>query len=490
MSAAAASGGSLLEDLRAVVAESAAALGADPLAADVEAIGRRLDGPLRLAIAGRVKAGKSTLLNALVGERLAATDAGECTRIVTWFQEGIGYAVNAVLRTGGGSRALKFERSDGTLRMDLDGVDADAIDRLVVEWPSSALRSATLIDTPGLSSLDDATSARTREFLAVEDDGRASSADAVIYLMRHLHKRDAEFLDAFSDRSLADVSPVNAIVVLSRADEIGAGRLDAMASARNIAARYGRDERLRSLCAGVVAVAGLVAETGLTLRESEVAALRSIAVLPGAELDNLLLSVDRFAAGSAERRGLLDRLGMFGVRFCLDRLRRESAVTAADLSRALVEVSGLAEVQQVIDREFVPKSAVLKARSAVTGLRAVARQASARSPEAARLIEAAVERFESSAHVFAEVRLLHLVAAGALRLSEEEVSEIRRLTSAASTPERIGLPVSADPVQVQAAALAGVERWRTRGASPMADPVLRDAAEIVARSYEGAYLAS
>ena len=33
----------------------------------------------RVAIAGKVKAGKSTLLNALVGEMLAPTDAGECT---------------------------------------------------------------------------------------------------------------------------------------------------------------------------------------------------------------------------------------------------------------------------------------------------------------------------------------------------------------------------------------------------------------------------
>src|SRR5690606_18296035 len=44
----------------------------------------RLDGPLVVAIAGRVKAGKSTLLNALVGRAVAATDAGECTRVVTW----------------------------------------------------------------------------------------------------------------------------------------------------------------------------------------------------------------------------------------------------------------------------------------------------------------------------------------------------------------------------------------------------------------------
>ena len=46
----------------------------------------RLDEPLRVAIAGKVKAGKSTLLNALVGEQVAPTDAGECTRVVTWYR--------------------------------------------------------------------------------------------------------------------------------------------------------------------------------------------------------------------------------------------------------------------------------------------------------------------------------------------------------------------------------------------------------------------
>ena len=56
-----------------------------------QAVLDRLDEPLRVAIAGKVKAGKSTLLNALVGEELAPTDAGECTRIVTWYRDGITY---------------------------------------------------------------------------------------------------------------------------------------------------------------------------------------------------------------------------------------------------------------------------------------------------------------------------------------------------------------------------------------------------------------
>ena len=59
--------------------------------------------------------------------------------------------------------------------------------------------------------------------------------------MRHLHRTDVEFLDAFMDRSVTAASPVNAVAVLSRADEIGAGRLDAIDSARRIADRYRND---------------------------------------------------------------------------------------------------------------------------------------------------------------------------------------------------------------------------------------------------------
>src|SRR3954462_1821443 len=49
---------------------------------------RRLGAPLQVAVAGRIKSGKSTLVNALIGRRVAPTDIGECTRLVTRFQYG------------------------------------------------------------------------------------------------------------------------------------------------------------------------------------------------------------------------------------------------------------------------------------------------------------------------------------------------------------------------------------------------------------------
>ena len=110
--------------------------------------------------------------------------------------------------------------------------------RSAVAWPTSTLETITLIDTPGLASLNDENSRRTREFLEF-DENKPSDADAVIYLMRHAHRSDVAFLDAFMDRSVTAASPVNAVAVLSRADEIGAGRLDAMVSSAKIAAELG-----------------------------------------------------------------------------------------------------------------------------------------------------------------------------------------------------------------------------------------------------------
>jgi hypothetical protein len=133
--------------------------------------------------------------------------------------------------------------SSGALR------EAD-IATIDVSWPTSSLETITLIDTPGLASLNDENSRRTREFLEF-DENKPSDADAVIYLMRHAHRSDVAFLDAFMDRSVTAASPVNAVAVLSRADEIGAGRLDAMVSSAKIAQRYAADPSAhRPVCRG------------------------------------------------------------------------------------------------------------------------------------------------------------------------------------------------------------------------------------------------
>lgn len=464
------------------------ARGTDQEAAVALAI-RRLDEPLRVAIAGRVKAGKSTLLNALVGERLAATDAGECTRIVTWYRNALGYRVVAELRPSG-SRELGFKRRDGALEIDLGDLELDAIERIEVGWPSHKLSDLTLIDTPGLASATEGTSERTtRALLDDEDDGQGD-ADAVLYLMRHLHRSDVQFLEAFVDRSVAHASPINAVVVLSRADEIGAARPDALDSARAVAARYAADGRVRELASGVVPVAGLIAETGATLREAQFGWLREIARLPAKRRDYLLQSVDRFRdtdqnpLGEEIREELLARLGLFGLRLAVQLLVDGDARTATELSGALLERSGIRELQRILAERYAGRAQALKARSALATLRVIGEELDRRGVAGAPEVVIGVDRLEASSQELALLRLLHLVLTGVVELSQDERAEVDRMCGSMSPTERAGLAAGADPAAVRTAALGGIERWRSRASSPLSDRRTIEASEIVARAYE------
>ena len=173
---------------------------------------------------------------------------------------------------------------------------AEDVDWIDVGWPLDGLKSMILIDTPGIASLSEDTSARTIAFLTPEES--PSSADAVVYLMRHLHASDVKFLEAFRDTAAGAAQTVCAVGVLSRSDEIGSGRIDSLLSAGKVARRYERDGDLASLVLGVIPVAGLVAEGARTLREHEYIAFRELAGLERADRERLFVSADRFTRES------------------------------------------------------------------------------------------------------------------------------------------------------------------------------------------------
>jgi Dynamin family len=446
----------------------------------------RFDEPLRVAIAGKVKAGKSTLLNALVGEEIAPTDAGECTRVVTWYLDAQVPKVTMFPR-GAAPRPLTIHRNQGALSFDLAGTPVDRVDKLEVQWPSQSLRTQTLIDTPGIASLSKDTSARAGAFLAPDDS--PSQADAVIYLMRHLHATDVNFLESFYDQGVARATPINTIAVLSRADEIGVGRLDALTSARRIARRYRADDKIRGLCQTVVAVAGLLAQTGRTMRQHEFTALSALAALPRADLESMLLSVDRFsradlaAVDSDARARLMERFGLFGVRLSTT-LIRQGMNDANTIAAELVRRSGLDELRTVLATQFSERRDLLKARSALLAVDLVLTREP--RPSAAPLA-AEVERILAGAHEFSELRLLSTLRAGAVKLPPDALEEAERLLGGdgGSAAARLGLEPGAGPDDLRGAALDAVSRWQRRAESPMSSRAVSDAARLVVRSCEG-----
>ena len=467
---------------------SRAAAQATPEAAEqLGELRARLGGPLRLAIAGKIKAGKSTLLNALVGEELAPTDAGECTKVVTWYSHG--HQPTVVLHPRDSApEPTTFRRSNGALDIDLRGRGAEELERIEVFWPTRRLAGLTLIDTPGISSLSTDVSARTLQMLTPDDD-RPSQVDAVLYLLRHTHASDMRFLESFVDDEFARGSPMNTVGVLSRSDEIGSCRLDAMTVAARIATRYTTDPRLRRLCPVVVPVAGLLGYAGTTLRESEFQSLALIARSP--DVAALLLTADRFGTrpsrvdvSDSERQHLLARLGLFGVRLSVELIRSGEVTSATELAKLLTANSGLDRLRSVLLRQFTERARVLQARTALAGLGAVLRTTD--HPDAPDL-RATSEQISSAAHEFEEVRLLDALRSDELELRPQLAEELDRVLggSGHDPASRLGLDLTAEPGEIGDAARAALDRWRAVAEHPLLGRAAQTAARGATRTLEG-----
>jgi hypothetical protein len=480
---------SLLSQVRALVDEARRVYEGTPAGSICQALCARLDEPLRVAIAGKVKAGKSTLLNALVGESLAPTDAGECTRIVTWYRKGITYKASFEQRDGT-VRQARFSRDGGALEVFLDGTPAEDVERLIVDWPSSALSDMTLIDTPGIGSLSEDAGERTRRFLSPSEEVH-TPADAVIYLMRHLHSADARFLETFHDDRSARAAPVNAVGVLSRADEIGGARADALRTAHRIAQRYRTDANVRRLCQTVVPVAGLLAQLGGTLTEGEYRAVVRIGTIPEDDADALLISADRFlttpsSIGLApeERAHLIDRFGLYGLRLTNALARGGRANSTRELAEELRRRSGLDDLRRELTTHFAARRDVLKARSTLLALEEIMRR---QPPPQSATLGHDIERVIAGAHELAELRLLTAVRSGAVRLDPDEEAEVERLLGATGTSpqERLGLAPDAENRHLRTAVLTAHQRWAQRAESPLTSVAVAEASRIVQRTYEG-----
>jgi hypothetical protein len=480
-------GRELLREARELLAGDASAQ------ARLTAAEERLDEPLRVALAGKIKAGKSTLLNAFLGERVAPTDTGECTRVVTWYRHGTVPRVTVVPRRGK-PRPQPVRRVDGRLILTTGGLAIEDVERIDVHWPAPALKDLTLVDTPGLASLSEELSLQSSAALTPDDS--VSLVDAVVYLMRHLHATDAQFLEAFRDQQSVPNLSAMTLVVLSRADEVGSGRIDALLSAARVAQRYRTDPAVRALCLDVVPVAGLLAESGRTLRQVEFEALRELSVLGREDRDRLLLSSDRFvttplpdspAATSRVRSALIQRFGVFGIRLATV-LVRDGFLTGSALADELVRRSGLDEVTRILTTQFAARADALKARSALLML-----ERELRSPENARRpgAEDLADRVDTALRARHDVEELSLITAlhstPPAELSTERLEEAEAILGGAGTSPaaRLRRSAAADRETLREDAMTAIQEWRRLQSDLANGEGARDLCRVVIRSLEG-----
>jgi len=453
---------------------------------ELERIGARLAEPIRVALAGTLKAGKSTLVNALVGEDIAPTDATEATRIVTWFRHGPTPKVTAN-HWGGRHSNVPINRSAG-LTFDFATLNPADVADLDVEWPAEELVHTTIIDTPGTSSLTRETSERALQLL-IPPDG-VPRVDAVVFLLRTLNAADVALLKQIGHLVGGSAGALGIIGVASRADEIGAGRIDAMLSAADVAQRFTREMNQTGICQAVVPVSGLLALTARTLRQSEFTALRKLAGVDSATLSKAMLSVDRFVRAdsqlpvdAATRAQLLERFGMFGIRISLAVLAA-GVTDAPGLADELLERSGLVALRQVIDQQFAQRSDMLKAHTALVSLR---RFVEAFPIVATPYIVADIDPLLADTHAFEELRLLSQLHSRPTTLNGDEVVSLRRIIggSGSDAASRLGLnPEDVHGQEGPRAAFAAAQRWRRRAEHPLNDPFTTKACRAAMRSAE------
>ncbi|WP_324275205.1 GTPase [Blastococcus brunescens] len=325
--------------------------------------------------------------------------------MVTWYRHGAVPRV-ALHPVEGVWRPLPVHRVDGALQLDLGGTAPEDVERLVVDWPTAGLAAATLIDTPGISSLSVGVSDRAWALLGEE---QLPSADAVVFLTRQMQPEDLAFLARFQEATGGAGVHTTTITVLSRADEVGAGRIDALLAAEKVARRTSEDPAVRALSQAVVPVAGLVGLAGRMLRHRDFVALRSLATADRADLDAMLLTADRFCRVEAPvpvsrdlRVTLLERLGLFGIRLAVALIRTGVSDTGA-LSDQLFRRSGLAELHRLLAVHFTRRSAALRAATAVRLVERLLRQ---RPLPAAADLMVQVERIQVGSQELVELDLL------------------------------------------------------------------------------------
>ena len=179
---------------------------------DLDKVIEHISAPLMIMVMGEFSTGKSTFINAWVGDEIAAVNAtpttavitklcyGEQDKILVHFTDG---AEKEVKKASFKQLTAKNEKEDGE-------ITHDNIEYVERQLPLDMLQYVTIIDSPGLNDINEKHSDTTKKFV--------NNADTVFWLFNALHacsKTEVDALEALTPR----LKPIAIINLMDEIDE-------------------------------------------------------------------------------------------------------------------------------------------------------------------------------------------------------------------------------------------------------------------------------
>lgn len=406
---------------------------------------------MRVAVVGKIKAGKSTMINALLGEYLVSTGPEELTFNVNWLKYGASPDLKVHFKDGRKPESKLIEELDAlTRRRDENSEFLRNIKFIEVFYPNEILKKISLIDTPGLESFFDSDSRNTLEFLQVnpkeikENTQRElSNADAVLYLFNQgMAVTDQSVLEEFIDSASGNSTPINSIGVLTKADSYWPNYPEPLAAGHEIGKRLiSEHSQIRSVFYAIYPVCGLLAIGAKTLSEENMQALEQLSNLSQEDLDRVLRTAERFnrkeypnrpyIPSTRQRSNLWHKIGKYGIFLACD-LIRSGTSTQTSLADKLFSESGVDELRALILSHFGNRAFLIKLGTGIRQILLTCDATIRNSKDSERRVVEAIagdfETLQSQEHSFKELELLCEYYKNRLLLSPEEVKNLLEVT--------------------------------------------------------------
>lgn len=326
---------------------------------ELRALAANLQSPFNVAVFGRMKTGKSTLINALIGRQLAITGVEEATATINRISYASGKQLETFTVHWQATQPETFPIKQ--LHQDWTGKSPEVLDRvrraawLELYSDAPALRDIHITDTPGTGADVAEHETIAKQFI------NGQEADALLYVFSPTGREsDESDLEAFRLGCLPGSSLDNSIAVLHKWDHIYWNE-DNWESIESKANRvHGFMQDLVSCVIPISAPLGLIAKTAPESFWQDCRELLSTfadeQALKHALRTNILWKRNPQQLALSSRA---EQQGCPWSSFCV-LLRHLYRHPGTDEARAILELSGILRLEQLLDKQIFSVRSVIQ----------------------------------------------------------------------------------------------------------------------------------